>query len=162
MRHDRNNYFGTDQNHAKRCYLRDNMIDVAIKEAKRSPMLQKHGCIVVHNNRVVSSAHNHMPPMFQNSVHAEVNALKKIKHKSALLKECDLYIVRIGPDSSQNALKYSKPCAACARFITSCGIRSVFYSTNYEYDLYCKALKPLSTHSTSRTPARCQSRLACA
>lgn len=141
MPKERNSYFGTDQRNAKKCLIHTDLIEIAIKEAKRSPMNQKHGCVVVHNNRIVASAHNHMPPMFNNSVHAEVDALKKVKHKSSLLKECDLYIVRIGPDSSKNALKYSKPCASCARFIASCGIRSVFYSTNYEYDMYCQQTK---------------------
>ena len=78
-----------------------------------------------------------MPHRFRESVHAEVNALKKLKHyQPELLKRCVLYVIRIGPDSSDNALKYSKPCAACTRFIRDCGVRTVLYSTNREYDHY--------------------------
>lgn len=112
-------------------------LEAAIREARRSPMIQRHGCVVVHNRRIVSTAHNDMPHRFRESVHAEVHALKKLKHRQPeLLKRCVLYVIRIGPDSADNALKYSKPCAACARYIRECGVRTVLYSTNREYDNY--------------------------
>lgn len=142
-------YCGVDQGRARWCGDADApFVEAAIKEAKRSPMNQKHGCVVAHNNRLLSSAHNDMPDMFRNSVHAEVNALKKLKNRPELLKRCVLYVIRIGPDSSNNLLKYSKPCAACARFIRECGVRTVFYSTNREYDDYCVERCRRVVHST--------------
>lgn len=129
------NYDGLDQNTAKMSSKHLEFINIATEVAKKSPMTQKHGCIIVHKNKIISSAYNFTPSAIQDrSVHAEVNALKKIKHKSFLFKDCSLYIVRIGPDSSMNALKYSKPCTNCMNFINLCNIKKVFYSTNYEYD----------------------------
>ena len=131
------NYDGLDQNKAKMSTKHSFFIDIATEVAKKSPMTQKHGCIVVYKNKIISSAYNFTPSAIQDrSVHAEVNALKKIKHKSFLFKDCSMYIVRIGPDSSLNALKYSKPCTNCSNFINLCNIKKVFYSTNYEYDSF--------------------------
>ena len=132
------NYHGVDQGDVGARRGRPEPLEAAVREAMRSSMTQRHGCVLVHNRRIVSAAHNDMPHRFRESVHAEVHALKKLKHRRPeLLKRCVLYVIRIGPDSSGNALKYSKPCAACARFIRECGVRTVFYSTNREYDHYC-------------------------
>ena len=129
------NYDGLDQGTAKMSSKHLDFINIATEVAKKSPMTQKHGCIVVYKNKIISSAYNFTPSAIQDrSVHAEVNALKKVKHKSFLFKDCSLYIVRIGPDSSMNALKYSKPCTNCTNYINLCNIKKVFYSTNYEYD----------------------------
>lgn len=131
----RKGYSGLDQRDAKISARHSNYINIATQEAKKSPMLQKHGCIVVYKNEIISKAYNYVPiSVRSNSIHAEIHALKKIKHKSFLFKDCTLYIVRIGPDSYNNPLKYSKPCPACASYINLCNIRKVFYSTNHEYD----------------------------
>jgi deoxycytidylate deaminase len=128
-------YNGLDQNEAKISGRHEMFMKIAANEAKKSPMVQKHGCIVVHKHEIISKAYNFAPNSIKDrSVHAEINALKKIKNKSFLFKDCVLYIVRIGPDSYDNALKYSKPCPACESYINLCNIRKVFYSTNYEYD----------------------------
>lgn len=107
---------------------------IAAEIAKKSPMTQKHGCVIVYKKEVIATGFNTMPSIFNQSVHAEINAIKKVKNRKYILKDSDLYIVRIAPDSLDNVLKYSKPCANCTKYILNFNIRRVFYSTNFEYD----------------------------
>lgn len=128
-------YNGIDQQLAKKSSKHIDYMDIAAEVAKKSLMTQKHGCIIVYKNEIISSAYNFTPPttiMQDRSVHAEVNALKKVKQKSFLFKDCTMYIVRIGPNSLMNTLKYSKPCIKCTNYINLCNIKKVFYSTNYD------------------------------
>ena len=67
------------------------------------------------------------------STHAEISAINKVKNKKQL-SECEMYIVRIGPDKLNNMLKYSKPCINCQNYINKYNIKKIYYSTNYEYD----------------------------
>lgn len=110
-----------------------NYVEQAMEEAKKSPMAQKHGCVIVHKNKLVSAGYNKLvEPFGSYSVHAEVNALlkaKKILTKSEL-KQSKLFIVRIGTDNMDNPLKYSKPCKVCQELIDRLGIKIVFYSTS--------------------------------
>lgn len=111
-------------------------LQIAAEVAKKSSMMHKHGCIIVYRKQIVATGYNTMPNMFEKSVHAEINALNKLKNKQYLLKECDLYVVRIGTDSYGNVLKYSKPCEHCTRCINHFKIRKVYYSTNFEFDRF--------------------------
>ena len=112
----------------------DHYLKMAAEVAKKSTMTQKHGCVIVYKKKIIATGYNTMPNMFQNSLHAEINALNKVKNKQYLLKDADLYVVRIGTDSFDNVLKYSKPCDNCSKQIQMNKIRRVFYSTNYEFD----------------------------
>ena len=108
-------------------------VSVAIEEAKRSPMTQKHGCVVIFRNKIVAVGHNKpVEPFPLTSIHAEVNALMKAKKllKKSELKQSKLLVVRIGTDSMDNPLKYSKPCKVCESFIDKLGIQMVYYSTS--------------------------------
>lgn len=111
-------------------------LQFAAEIAKKSTMTQKHGCIIVYKKQVIATGYNTMPHMYSRSLHAEINALNKVKHKQSILKDSDMYIVRIGTDLFDNVLKYSKPCEDCTRHIVSNKIRRVFYSTNYEFDTF--------------------------
>lgn len=108
-------------------------LDKAANIAKKSVMTQKHGCIIVYKKQIIASAYNTMPKSFGDSVHAEINAINKVKDKK-ILKQCELYIVRIGTSSMNNPLKYSKPCKQCTDTIINFNIRKIYYSTNFEYD----------------------------
>ena len=108
-------------------------IKIAADEAKKSPMSQKHGCVVIHKNKVVATGYNkQVEPFSLTSIHAEVNALikaKKILNRSEL-KQAKLMVVRIGTNSMDNPLKYSKPCKVCQNFIEKLGVQLVYYSTS--------------------------------
>ena len=108
-------------------------IKIAADEAKKSTMSQKHGCVVIHKNKVVATGYNkQVEPLSLTSIHAEVNALmkaKKILNRSEL-KQAKLMVVRIGTNSMDNPLKYSKPCKVCQNFIEKLGVQLVYYSTS--------------------------------
>lgn len=108
-------------------------LNIAAQIATSSDMNHKHGAIIVHRKNVIAFGHNHY---FSNmSIHAEVSAISQIRGKDKdILQECEMYVVRIGPDRFNTHLKYSKPCHNCQKFITKKCIKKVFYSTNYTYD----------------------------
>jgi deoxycytidylate deaminase len=109
-------------------------LEIAAKIALKSPMGHKHGAVVVYKNKIIASGHNYYISDF--SIHAEVAALSGIKGKNKhILPECELYVVRIGPDKYDNPLKYSKPCFNCQHTILKHNIKKAFYSTNYDYDI---------------------------
>lgn len=141
-------YTNVDYNIAK--IKNDVYLQIAAEVAKKSSMMHKHGCIIVYKKQIVATGYNTMPNMFEKSVHAEINAMNKLKNKQKyLLKDCDLYVVRIGTDSYGNVLKYSKPCEHCTRCINHFKIRKVYYSTNFEFDRFILTKK--STTSTRPT-----------
>lgn len=108
-------------------------LDIAAKNALKSPMGHKHGAIVVYRGKIIGSGYNYYISSF--SIHAEVAAISNIKGKyKRFLQECELYVVRIGPDKFNNPLKYSKPCCNCQNTIRKYNIKKAFYSTNYDYD----------------------------
>jgi len=113
--------------------------------AHRSNLTQKHGCVIVLDNVIISSGYNykitnngHSVPQSKSvdakktfSIHAEISTIKKVKHKD--LSRCELYVVRIGPIdnvSCCHTLKYSHPCEECVSCIEEHGIKKVFYSVN--------------------------------
>lgn len=109
-------------------------LDEAAKIALKSPMGHKHGAVLVYKGKIVSSGHNYY--FLNSSIHAEVAAISCIRSKQRhILPECELYVVRIGPNKFNNALKYSKPCCNCQNAILKHNIKKAFYSTNYDYDV---------------------------
>lgn len=128
-------YYGIDTDYcmAKPSERLSEYIMLARDEAKKSPMSQKHGCVVIHKNKVVATGYNkQVEPFSLTSIHAEVNALikaKKVLNRSEL-KQAKLMVVRIGTNSMDNPLKYSKPCKVCQSFIDKLGIQLVYYSTS--------------------------------
>jgi deoxycytidylate deaminase len=107
-------------------------------------MTQKHGCVIVLDDEVLSVGHNyHTTHMFHSySIHAEVDALRKLNKKKYKYLFCrmELYVVRIGSGRFINTLKYSKPCEGCQCAISKYGIQKVYYSTNWEYEEMLKSI----------------------
>lgn len=109
----------------------------AIKMAKRSYMNQRHGAVIIRNGELIAKGYNrhveHLNHLF--SLHAEMDAIADLKRRYAAeckskrwLKDCRLYVVRVGPDSQDNPLRMSKPCCNCKQAIVQLGIPIVFYS----------------------------------
>ena len=103
--------------------------------AKLSNMNHKHGACIVYKGKIISMSCNYSTSFLNNSysIHAEVACILNIKKLSRnILKECELYILRLSP--LENTYKYSKPCEKCSQFINKYNIRKIYYSTNYDYD----------------------------
>jgi deoxycytidylate deaminase len=115
-------------------------LDRAAYIATRSCMNHRHGCIIVDKNgEILAEGYNHTYSYLYHSysIHAEVSCLSKIKWRRSL-RDCEMYLVRIGTDGMGKPLKYSKPCSECTKAILKSGIRRVYYSTD---DDYCIAVE---------------------
>ncbi len=90
----------------------------------------RHGCVIVKDGEIISEGYNHnfIYLYHLHSVHAEVDALSKLKHDRKFMSQCDMYVVRIGTDNMGNPLKLSKPCQSCTKAIIKSGLRRVYYS----------------------------------
>jgi deoxycytidylate deaminase len=107
----------------------------AAKVANKSEMEHKHGAILVHNDTIIGSGfnHKHEHMCHKYSIHAEVDALLKVKAKKRhILQDAEMYVVRIGNTKLQCPLKYSRPCCDCQKVIQKYGIKKVYYSTNFD------------------------------
>lgn len=112
----------------KNTYRCDHMA-MARELAKNSTMLQRHGCVIVYKDQVLTKTVNTYPSGFNSSSHAEINAIKSIKGFPHISK-CEMYVARIGTDSMCAPLRYSKPCSRCTALIQWYKIRRVYYSVN--------------------------------
>ena len=126
-------------------------LNIAAKIAIKSPMFNhKHGAIIVYKDKIIGTGYNYYMADF--SIHAEVAAIASIHKKQRhILSECDIYVVRIGPDRFNNPLKYSRPCTNCSNTIIKNNIKNAFYSTNYEYDTIREYA---DTHKCIRMPKK--------
>jgi deoxycytidylate deaminase len=117
--------------------------------AARSPVrCHRHGCIIVNkDNEVVAEGYNHHAIQFEHkfTVHAEIDALMKMKKNKRIISECAMYVVRIGTDHMGKPLKYSRPCADCTRAILKSGIKRVYFSTDHEFQRAFSKLKEEET-----------------
>ena len=110
-------------------------LQIAKKFAFMSEMVQKHGCIIVHNGKVISYGFNNMicygydTPSHLYSYHAEIDAIGRMKKYSKnFLAHCELYVVRVGYKTDYGMLKNSKPCTNCCNKISKTGIGKIYYS----------------------------------
>jgi deoxycytidylate deaminase len=116
---------------------------IAAEVAMNSEMNHKHGAVLVHKKNIIAVGYNYYLASF--SIHAEVAAISQLKGRDKdVLSECELYVVRIGPQKYDNALKYSKPCLNCQNYITKKSIKKTYYSTNYEFDNLHKCMECMS------------------
>lgn len=107
--------------------------------ALKSPMHQKHGCVIVYNNsKIIAEGHNYAYDYMIKwetifSIHAEMDAIHKLKNimrnkNKDFIKKCTMYIVRIGTCNQNYPLKLSTPCENCLNAINSIGIPRICYS----------------------------------
>ena len=114
----------------------DLFLSKAAKIAEKSTMLQKHGAIIVYKNKIIASGYNYRCSYMNDnySIHAEVAAISNLFHDKKILPFCDIYVVRIAPDSLNCCLKNSKPCLSCTNFILKYNLKNIYYSTNFKYE----------------------------
>lgn len=134
----KSDYKGLDYTDSR--YIKNKLeyyVNDAIEAAKKSTMLQRHGCVIVYKNKIISTGVNTTVYSCNFSIHAEVDAINKAKKflTKSEFKKSKLLVVRIGQDSMNNPLKYSKPCPSCMKCIHDIGIKKIFYTTNFERDM---------------------------
>jgi tRNA(Arg) A34 adenosine deaminase TadA len=99
----------------------------AINEAKKSELINKHGCIIVKNGIIISQGHNIRYNLLSDfkSIHAELMAINKIKFIRDL-SNCEMYVVRLSENTGE--LMFSKPCILCTPIIKRYKISKIYYS----------------------------------
>jgi hypothetical protein len=106
-------------------------LKLAVNTALSSKERRKHGAVIVKSNRVLSIGvnkfRNHpdiIPEPFIKqacSVHAEVDALKKISDA----RNATIYVARV---NNQNKPMMSRPCNNCYSAIREAGIKNIVYT----------------------------------
>lgn len=112
-------------------------IEKAYEVALMSPMHQRHGCIIVLDDEIISKGYNFdfQQKTFHGywSFHAEANAIVQACHlwkngSKVDLSRAAIIVVRIS--RYDGSLVDSKPCSDCAAMILKYKIPTVYYSTN--------------------------------
>ena len=148
-------------------------VQVAHDNAQKSCMIQKHGCVIVYNNKdiIAEGINQYECDMKEvDTIHAEVDAINKLrkimntKKDKTFVQKCKLYVVRIGSKSMDYPLKQSKPCEHCTKVILRVGIPFVYYSTQDEFlqayeDIY--KMKPPPEAYLNNTSTRYSGRPNC-
>ena len=76
----KDSYIGIDYEEAKYAKTNSkNFIEYAISVAKKSTMVQKHGCVIVYKNKIITFGFNHSVIPCKFSIHAEQDAINKAK-----------------------------------------------------------------------------------
>lgn len=103
-----------------------NLVNMAIKEAKRSKYLFRHGAVVVNKGRLTARGFNQLktnPKLYRKygyfSIHAECASLLRASSGDTLI------VVRIRKNGN---LTMSKPCEKCVKFAKDFGIKRIIYS----------------------------------
>lgn len=99
--------------------LTNKFMQLAINKAKDAILMEEVpvAAIIVHNNKILSIAHNLNRTNNDPCAHAEIIAIReaaKIK-KSKMLNDCDIYVTL-------------EPCAMCAGAISLARIKTLFYA----------------------------------
>jgi deoxycytidylate deaminase len=105
----------------------DDILELAVSQAKKSPMHYRHGSVIWKSNRILGAGYNFpiAPPGGDKrrfSIHSERDALKNLRGDQ--IYGADLLCVRI---VSQDALAKSKPCKGCMKLLARKRLNSVYW-----------------------------------
>lgn len=112
-----------------------NIKEVLINTACKSNMHHKHGCVITYRNKIIAEGFNRYNLNLKNiyncnnncyqrdkySIHAEKDAIMKIKNKN-ILKDCTIYIIRI---KNLNEIEPGIPCNMCSKLLEKYNIRKI-------------------------------------
>ena len=119
----------------------DNISELLIKTALKSNMHHKHGSIIIYRNKILSTGYNYYNllngKIYNNnnnnnyelnkySIHAEKDAISKIKNKN-ILKYCKIYVIRI---KNINELEHGYPCNMCIDLLKKYGLTLKYIKIN--------------------------------
>lgn len=101
------------------------ILKFAVKQAKNNDTLlhHKHAAVVDKGSWIVSIGHNHWKSQ-DNSIHAEVHAIRCAERYLDTLEGCTLYVARY----CKSKIGLSKPCEECREAIFKSGIKNVVYT----------------------------------
>lgn len=112
---------------------------ISILVSKRSSCSRLNvGCVLVKDNRILSTGYNGHIPGFphesivvdnseQLTIHAELNAILDAASRGVSVKNCDAYITHF-------------PCLNCLKSLLTIGCKNVFYLSDYKNNELCLKL----------------------
>ena len=108
--------------------------DIALREARKSPVQFRHGCVAVVGGKIIERGYNNYQTYSKDgligkscSCHAEINVLRKCLRRN-ITGKMNLYIVRLS-NTSDDMLS-SSPCKECYETMRQFNIRYIIYSDN--------------------------------
>ena len=102
-------------------------LQIAADVARKSKCRYRHGCVVVHNGRVISRATNKKigdPRLEWRRSHVHAEAAAAIAARSRI-SGAHVYVARIGPDGKPQE---SKPCVKCERYLLRMGVARITWT----------------------------------
>lgn len=120
-------------NHQERINWNDYFMSIALLASSRSPCKRlKVGCVIVKENRILSSGYNGFLPGFQHesivvdnheqaTVHSEQNAVCYAAKHGINIRDSCIYISHY-------------PCINCFKVLVSAGIKKIYYFHDYKND----------------------------
>ena len=118
-------------------------ITIAIKEAKNSELLQKHGSILICDEKIFSGYNHFTDHKNSIAIHAEEHAIRRFiswcrtkyfsdSYIRRKLRKSLLITIRVKGD----CIKCSAPCRDCIKLIKNYEIKQIIYSDNiYDIDI---------------------------
>uniref|UniRef100_A0A6C0EJN8 CMP/dCMP-type deaminase domain-containing protein n=1 Tax=viral metagenome TaxID=1070528 RepID=A0A6C0EJN8_9ZZZZ len=108
--------------------------DIALREARKSPVQFRHGCVAVIGGKIVERGYNNYQTYSKDgligtscSCHAEISVLRKCLRRN-ITGKMNLYIVRLS--NSNDDMLSSSPCKECYNIMGNFNIRNIIYSEN--------------------------------
>lgn len=108
--------------------------DIAVREARKSPVQFRHGCVAVISGKIMARGYNNYQTYSRDgligtscSCHAEINVLKKLLRRN-ICGKVNLYIVRLS--NTTNDMVSSAPCFNCVQVMKQFNIKTITYSEN--------------------------------
>ncbi|MAF35762.1 hypothetical protein CL622_01445 [archaeon] len=104
-------------------------VTIAIDEALKSNMYNKHGAVLVYRNKLISKGHNvydkytRLKSGKYRSIHAEVMAINNCPNQD-ILSKCKLIVVRVASGKK----KMSLPCKYCQKFLKKKKVLKIYHS----------------------------------
>jgi dCMP deaminase len=122
-------------------------MSLALLTSSRSPCHRLHvGCVLVRNNRIISTGYNGWlaglehesvlrldalgKPHEMATIHAEQNAICYGANTGISLNEATAYITHY-------------PCLQCAKLLAACGVKKIYYHTDYNNDELVPVVCPI-------------------
>ena len=129
--------------------MNTHFFDLAKKESYKATYsgysAVKIGCIVTYRGTVLARGYNsnkshtvqsiyncfryddkNLNHYYHASLHAEIQALNKIKYLDIDFSKVEVYVYR---EFKRGGTAMARPCASCMEFIKDLGIRNIYYST---------------------------------
>lgn len=109
------------------------ILKLAIEEAESVKYRFRVGAVIFKGSRILGSGHNgirssRIHPLhknYNNSLHAEQDAILNIKDWS-ILKGCSILVIKIS--KTKGIFSMARPCTMCQELLKHVGIKTMYYS----------------------------------